>query len=457
MHIHFVGIGGIGMSGIAHILNQQGHTISGCDCDIYQKSIAHLTTMGCTIFDGNNNSQCQEETYDIVVYSTVTKNSPEIEHAIKKGSQALHRSIMLAELMKNKNSIAITGSHGKTTTTSLISHLFFENGDDPTFLIGGHLSQSGMNARYGKGSILITEADESDRSLLNLYPSLAIITNISSEHLDTYDNVHDIIHTMQQFIDRLPVHGAAIVGIDNFYIKTLLPQKKHLVITFGFDEQADWRAENIVLETHYSTFDLCHGSKKYKQVVMPMAGKYNILNALAACAAAHQNGMSIENIIVHLATFKGVDRRFSFHGMYKGAAVYDDYGHHPVEIENAITVARKKTEQNLTVIFQPHRYTRTQYLWNEFITLLATSSIDHLIITDIYAAGEQPLPGITGEALAIAIKNQNPAQKITYVPIDKQYTSLKQTLEQEISANGLMLFQGAGMLHKLAESLVISQ
>ncbi len=454
MRIHFVGIGGIGMSGIAHVLQRQGHIISGCDSNNNQKSIVQLQALGCSIFEGNDTNQCKNQDYDIIVYSSVVSQSPEIKRAQEKNIMTVHRSIMLAELMKSLYSIGITGSHGKTTTTSLLSHLLLENGDDPTFLIGGHLSDSGMNARYGKGRFLITEADESDRSLLNLFPSAAIITTISPEHLDTYNNVHDIMHTMQQFIDRLPFHGVAIIGIDNPFIKTLIPQKHHRLITFGCDEHADWRATNIILEPHSTTFDVHHKTELQTTITLPLAGHYNILNALAACAAAHHIGMPLQNIKQHLATFKGVDRRFSFHGTYKGAAIYDDYGHHPIEIKNALTVARQKTKGNLTVIFQPHRYTRTAYLWDDFVQTLAQAPTDHLIITDIYGAGEQILANITAQHLVESIKQSNPNKHVSYVPFDKHYTQLKQALEKfNHCQQDTLLFQGAGLLNLLAQDI----
>lgn len=447
--IHFVGIGGIGMSGLAHVLTMQGHTVSGCDKDLSQKSILHLQSIGCSIIEGHGSPECTEKTYDCLVYSSMTAHHQELVIAQKKGTFIVHRSIILAELMKKYKSIAITGSHGKTTTSALISHILIESHYDPTIIIGGHFTGTNCNARFGKGAYLVAEADESDRSLLHLFPSIAVITNISPEHLDVYENVHDITHTMQLFINRLPFDGTAIIGIDNPHLQTLLPQKNHRVITFGFHQSADVIITIKELQPQGSTFTIRHNNIDLGLFSIQLPGKHSLLNAAAAYAAAYVTGIPLQDIKKAIASFNGVERRFSFRGTFNNALVYDDYGHHPVEIENSLKVARQTTTGPLTVVFQPHRFTRTAFLWNDFITTFLKSSIDHLIITDIHAASEQAIDTISSHNLVEAIKKQHPSFSLSYVPLDDNFEAIKLSLKN--LSGGTLLFQGAGSLNRLAE------
>ncbi len=456
-HIHFVGIGGIGMSGIATILKYQGYIISGCDIDMEQKSITMLQEIGCSIFCGNNTPQCHDPSIDILVYSTmIPMNDPEIQAAQQRGIPTIPRALMLAELMRTKYSVAISGSHGKTTTTSLISHILIEAALDPTVIIGGHLTTISHNARIGKGDFLVAEADESDRSFLYLYATLAVVTNIDLEHLETYQNIEDIKQTFKQFLLNLPFYGAAILCADDEHIQSLLPIPTIKTILYGLSPRADWYATNINLQPSYSTFNLHHKSEDtpLTPVTLNMPGTHNILNALAAIALARELDIPLATITQALQTFQGVDRRFSYRGTFQGAELFDDYGHHPKEIECTLHVARRRAQKDLTVVFQPHRYIRTHKLWDHFIDTFLKSSINHLIITDLHPAGETPIPGVSGKQFAQALQARLPRFTVTYAPLDADFSSLKALLTRTAEANDLILLLGAGKINRLVKVLI---
>ncbi len=453
-HIHFVGIGGIGMSGIATILKFQGYIISGCDLDLDQSNIKNLQELGCTIFHGNNTPGCHNENIDILVYSSALKDdNPEIIAAQKRGIPTIPRALMLAELMRTKYSIAIAGSHGKTTTTSLISHILIEAQMDPTVIIGGHLKTISTNARIGEGDFLVAEADESDRSLLHLHATLAVLTNIDLEHLETYKDLDDVKQTFSHFLNNLPFYGKAIICIDDKNVRSLLPMPHIKTITYGFDTAADMYATNIMLNPDHSTFTVYHTNKKLGIVYFAMPGRHNLLNALGAIALALELHVPFKVIAQALTTFQGVDRRFTYRGTYKGAEVFDDYGHHPIEIMNTLHVARNRSKNNVTVVFQPHRYTRTKELWNDFINIFIDSDIDHLIITDIYPASEQPIDGITSKKLVETIQTYNPDFKVSYIPYEDNFEQIQQIIDTYTKENDLLLLLGAGKLTKLSISL----
>lgn len=458
LHLHFIGIGGIGMSGIATILRHQGYVISGCDADLEQPSITQLQQLGCVVHQGNNSAGCADDSIDIVVYSSAIKpDNPELLAAQAKGIPTIGRALMLAELMRTKYSIAISGAHGKTTTTSLISHILIEAECDPTVIIGGVLKSISTNARFGKGNFLVAEADESDRSLLHLQATLAVITNIDYEHVDTYKDLDDIKQTFIQFLNNLPFYGKAIVCVDDANIRSILPIPHIKTITYGIDHPADLQAAEIELQDSYSQFVLRQKGTTDQHVIINMPGRHNTLNALAAIAICQELGVPLTVITKALASFKGVERRFSFKGSYKGADFFDDYGHHPEEIRNTLLVARKRARGKLIVVFQPHRYTRTEKLWDQFITELSTGSIDHLIITDIYPASEAPIAHITSQALVAAIKQAHPACLITYAPYEPSFSAIKTSLEPLISENDLILLLGAGKMNYLAEELPLTK
>lgn len=455
-HVHFIGIGGIGMSGIATILKYQGYEVSGCDNDLDQKSISNLRALGCTIHQGNNTQQCHNPNIDILVYSSAIKpNNPEIIAAQQRGIPTIPRALMLAELMRTKYSIAIAGTHGKTTTTSLISHILIEAGLDPTVIIGGHLKNISTNARFGNGDFLVAEADESDRSLTRLQATIAIITNIDLEHLETYNNLDDIKETFKQFLNNLPFYGLAIICIDDPNIQSILPMPHIKTIKYGLNQQADLYASNIILNTDHTIFTVKQKNTKKPlgTIIFKMPGKHNICNALAAIALARELGVSFKNIATALGSFKGIERRFCYKGLFKGAEIFDDYGHHPKEIENTLIVAKKRTKKRLIVVFQPHRYTRTSKLWNYFMETFLNSNIDHLIVTDIYPASEPIIEGITSKRFVQEINQHNPKFSATYIPYEPNFFLIQQQLTTIINENDLILLLGAGKITNLAKFL----
>lgn len=457
-HIHFIGIGGIGMSAIALILQEQGYKVSGCDCNLKQKSVQKLKKLGCTVFEGNNSSQCHDTSIDIVVYSTaIRQDNPELIAAQKRGIPVVSRAQMLAELMRTKESIAVAGSHGKTTTSSLIAHVLIETDQDPTVVIGGHLQSIDSNARLGKSSLLVAEADESDRSFLLLPHSINVITNVDLEHLDTYRDLNDIKQTFVKFIENLPFYGRSIVCIDDTNTATIvanLPlQLQKKIITYGFSENSDFRVSKEILDAEKSTALLYYKNSRVGQFTVAMPGQHNLLNAVATLAVTNELGVPFEKTAAALATFRGVDRRFTFKGRYKGAELFDDYGHHPVEIENVLKVARKRSQSKLIVLFQPHRYTRTKALWNDFVKVLTQAPVDHLVITDIYPASEDPIDTITSERLVKTIQQAISPMKISYIPSDQNFTQIHEKLDSIVSQDDLVLFLGAGRINSLINHL----
>ena len=461
LHIHFVGIGGIGMSGIATILKHQGYTISGCDPDIMQDTIAPLKKIGCTVYHGNNSPSCDDSTIDTLVYipmyaTTINAVALEIERAQHRGIPTVSRAGMLAELMRTKYSIAVSGSHGKTTTTSLISHILIEAEIDPTIIVGGQLKNLSSNIRIGNGDCLVAEADESDRSFLQLLPSMAVVTNIDLEHLETYRDLDDIKKSFLQFISTLPLYGKAVICIDDENIRSLPIAAHTKTISYGIDHEADFYARNIILNPDHSLFTAYtkNNPDPLGHIMLPMPGKHNIYNCLAAIAVAHELEIPFASIQHSLTTFAGIERRFSFRGIYKGAEVFDDYGHHPKEIESTLLVARKRAKNKLIVVFQPHRYTRTQKLWTQFLDTFYNSPIDTLIITDIHSAGEQPLDSISSELLVQHIQSLNPPFSVRYASSHDDFVQVKTAIARSTQENDLVLFLGAGKVYHLAQDFV---
>ncbi len=459
-HIHFIGIGGIGMSGIATILKSQGYIISGCDLDLEQKNIHDLISLGCTVYQGNNTEECQNPSIDILVYSSaIQKNNQEILAAQKRGIPTIPRALMLAELMRTKYSIAIAGSHGKTTTTSMISHILIEAQTDPTVIIGGHLKNISTNARFGHGNFLVAEADESDKSLLRLSPTLAVITNINFEHIDVYRSIEDVRETFKSFLENIPFYGKAILCDDDANIDAILPLTTIKTIRYGYKSSSEIYAQDIILHKNFSTCTVWKqgSSQPLGALYLTMPGRHNLLNALAAITVCLELDIPFNTIMSALAQFKGIDRRFTYKGSYKGAAVFDDYGHHPNEIAQTLLVARKRAQNKLIVAFQPHRYSRTAGLWNEFINLFSQNAIDHLIITDIFPANEVPIADITSQRFVDELKKKNPHLSITYCPLDNDFTTIKRTVSLIIGPDDLLLLQGAGKMNKLVNYLELEK
>lgn len=454
-HIHFVGIGGIGMSGIAKILAYQGYIVSGCDLDIAQKNVIDLQKIGCLITAGHNTPACKNPQIDVLVYSSAIKSHhPELIAAQQRGIPTIRRAIMLAELMRTKFGIAIAGSHGKTTTTSLIAHILLQAQMDPTVIIGGHLKTISTNAQFGNGDFLVAEADESDRSLIHLHPTLAVITNIDLDHLETYSNLDDIRSTFNLFLQNIPFYGKAFLCIDDDQIRSLLPMPHIKTISYGLGPDAQIRAENVTLNIDHSTFTVYEKEIALGTILIAMPGRHNVQNALAAIGVALDLGISFATIAHALSSFAGVDRRFTLKGTFNGAELFDDYGHHPAEIKVTVEVACRRARNNLTMIFQPHRFTRTKALWHDFIQVLSDPRINRLIITDIYPASEDPIEGISAQKLVEALKDQCPDRAISYIPYETSLEKLKLFIEDSAQPHDLILLQGAGKINQLADLLI---
>jgi UDP-N-acetylmuramate--alanine ligase len=463
-HIHFMGIGGIGMSGIAEILRLQGYTVTGCDTSSNNKAIDHLRKIGCSI--ATHHDRCHIIDADVLVYSSaIDHKNPEIVAALEKGIPVIPRALMLAELMRTKFSIAVSGAHGKTTTTSLIAHIFIEAPQNPTVIIGGVLKNINNNAHLGDSDLLIAEADESDRSLLYLNPTMAVVTNIDAEHLDTYKDIDDIKDTFKNFLSRIPFYGKAILCIDDPHIQALLPLPHINVVKYGLTEKADIMGEICQLNPSSSIFNIysnkidpisqARHKRLLGQVTLNIPGAHNVLNALAATALCLEFDMPFITIATALETFKGVERRFEFKGIFRGADIFDDYGHHPTEIRQTLIVANRRKQKNLHVVFQPHRFTRTQKLWDDFVDLFAATNDDYIIkalyITDIYPASEQPIANITGNELVKAIKEKKPELCIHHIAA---YTEIAQKIEATLAEGDLLITIGAGKVNQVGEALL---
>lgn len=398
--IHFVGIGGIGMSGIAEVLVNLGYRVTGSDLsatDLTQR----LAGLGANIFLGHHASHLGES--DVVVISTAVKaDNPEVQEAHRRNIPVIPRAEMLAELLKMKLSIAVSGSHGKTTTTSMIATVLAAGGLDPTMVIGGKLASIGSNAKIGDGEVIVAEADESDGSFLKLSPSLTVITNVDLEHLDYYRDINDIIEAFLKFANIVPFYGASIICYDDKNIQVMLPRIKRRFITYGLNAGADYRASNIIYAGQGSRFSVAYRGQVLGDVSLNVPGLFNIYNSLAAIAAARELDMTFPLIQEGLQRFMGVHRRLEVKGKAKGITVIDDYGHHPTEIRATLAAARQAWGGKPIVVFQPHRFTRTKALFTEFLTAFSDAAV--VLVTDIYPAGEEAIPGVSGASLCAAIK-----------------------------------------------------
>jgi len=458
-HLHFVGINGIGMSGIAKILHKEGYTVSGCDLASDKSNVQELIESSCQISNQHGSTICNDPSISIVVYSSdIAYDNTELVAARKKKIPTVKRAVILAEIMRTKFSIGVAGSHGKTTTTSLIAHILIEADFDPTVIVGGVLNNINNNARHGVGKYAVVEADESDRSLLLLPVTLGIITNIDFEHTNIYENIDDVAETFKTYLEQLPFYGKAIISTDDINIAKILPHLSCQTITYGTTNQAQIQAVNIKLNADNSYFDIIDNKTNslLGSIYIPMPSMYNVLNAIAAIATALEIDIPFRTIAKSLTTFKGIDRRFTYKGtmVTPTVEIFDDYGHHPTEIFNSLITAQRKTKNKLIVVFQPQRYTRTYHLWDEFVKVFATSEIDHLILTDIYPANEAPIENITTERLANEIQKLANHMKVQYISFDQNLEKIKEYIEDIIDDNDLVLLLGAGKINMLAEKLL---
>lgn len=458
-HFHFVGINGIGMSGIAKILHKQGHIISGCDLGLDTTNIQELIDVGCKISHEHNATICNNPSIDTVVYSSdVSFNNQELINARNRGIKTIQRAMALAEILQSKFSIGVAGSHGKTTTTSMLGHILNYAQTDPTIIVGGIMHNIKNNAHFGMGKYAVAETDESDRSHLLLPISMAILTSVDYEHANIYKNIQDVMNTFTQFINQLPDQAKAIVCLDDKNIQAMMSKITATTITYGTTNQVDIQAINIKLYPDYSTCTIIDNrTKKNLGIIsVPMPSIYNVLNAVGAITAALELNIPFEIITKALTCFKGVDRRFTYKGNMSNSKIeiFDDYGHHPTEIYHSLITARRKAKNKLIVVFQPQRYTRTYHLWDEFIHTFQSADIDYLIITDIYPASETPIEGITGKRLVEEILKKHSSCKISYIPYQEDLLNIKNVIIKIAENQDLILFLGAGKVNKLAQQLL---
>src|SRR5271154_4568777 len=447
--VHFIGIGGIGMSGIAEILLNLGNTVSGSD--LRSTSITErLASLGATIFEGHAAANVVGAGV-VVTSSAVNERNPEVIEARRRKIPVIQRAEMLAELMRLKYGIAIAGMHGKTTTTSMIATVLAAGGLDPTVVVGGRVDALGSNARLGKSQYLVAEADESDRSFLKLSPILAVVTNLDREHMDCYRDMADVEQAFVEFMDKVPFYGATTACLDNDLLAAALSRVGRRVLTYGASPKADFvvralpgLASDADAQIR-SRFEVVFGEQVLGPFELHVPGRHNVLNAAAAVAIAAQLELAPEQIAQGLKDFRGVDRRFQLKGCVRGVAVIDDYGHHPTEITATLSAARECGYKKLHVIFQPHRYTRTRDLLAEFAT--AFDEADSVQVLDIYAASEEPIDGVNAKALVDAICREG----VTYATSFQEAASDTARVAREGDA---VLTLGAGSVSQVAATVV---
>ena len=448
--VHIVGIGGISMSGIAKVLLQRGINVSGSDIE-ENDQVAILKNMGADIHIGHRKENIQDA--DAVVYTNAVSNdNVELKKARESNIKIYKRAQFLSELFKNKATIAVTGTHGKTTTTSMLASIFIQANLDPSVMVGGNLDIINGNIKNGKGEDFITEADESDGSLIFFDPKYAVITNIELDHFNYYNNEKEVVKKYEEFIDKVPPNGAIVLW-DNILDKyPKLIEIHPNTTTYGINK-GDYTAKNIRLNSYNSSFDLYIGNNKEVEINLNVPGKHNILNALAAFSISHMRGLSIEEIAVGLEHYKGVKRRFEKKGEYNGALIIDDYAHHPTEIINTIETAVRTSPNKLYAIFQPHRYSRTKNLMEEFS--LSFDNVDELILTDIYSASEKPIPGINSKKLFELIEKRKQTESLkTNIKYISDFKDINDYLKNNLKKGDLLLTIGAGNVYEIGEELV---
>lgn len=477
--IHFVGIGGAGMSGIAEVLKNLGYEVRGSDLK-ESETTGRLESLGINITIGHT-AENVKDAHVVVISSAISSDNPEVIAAREQSIPVIPRAEMLAELARLKYGVLVAGAHGKTTTTSLIASILASGRLDPTVVIGGRLKGIGSNAMLGRGEFLVAEADESDGSFLKLSPTIAVITNIDREHLDFFKSIDELKNAFLSFVNKVPFYGLSILCADNEHIKELLPKIQRRFITYGLGQGLDLVAKNIKIEGLKSKFEAVLGGESLGFFEVPLPGVHNVYNSLAAIGVASELGLDMNIVNVALKSFSGVQRRFEFKSEISGIRVFDDYGHHPTEIMATLKAAKEAMIQNsklktprprslpdgrqtgakrgrqnsrregrLVVLFQPHRYTRTRDLLNDFFGAFADA--DRVILTDIYPAGEKPIDGINSEVLFKGIKDR--ARDIVYI---KDRTEILGYLRRELNSGDTLLTLGAGDVWKLGEEFIKSK
>ena len=450
--VHFVGIGGSGMSGIAEVMLSLGYRIQGSDIKP-NKQTRRLEKQGATIFIGHAEDHIRDADA-VVVSSAVDETNPEVAAAREQRMPVVQRAEMLAELMRFRYSIAVAGTHGKTTTTSLVASVLAEGGLDPTFVIGGRLKSADANARLGQGQYLVAEADESDASFVHLKPMLAVVTNIDADHMSTYDgDIERLRDGFIEFLHNLPFYGLAVVCSDDPGVREVMGRTGRAVLTYGLGEDADLRAKNVEFDGGVTRFDVIRGSDKPDlKISLRLPGLHNVRNALAAIAIAEELQVADDAVVSALGKFEGIDRRFQRLGDVETAAgkvmLIDDYGHHPTEVAATMAAARSGwPDKRVVLVFQPHRYTRTRDLMDDFAQVL--SEADVLVLLDVYAAGEAPISGADGRAIARAVRSRGAVEPVFVESLQELPTVLGDVL-----ADGdLVLTMGAGDIGAFAAEL----
>ncbi len=446
-HIHFVGIGGVGMSGIAEVLLTLGYRVTGSDAR-RGETVERLERLGAKVFLGH--AATHVEGAHVVVYSSaVARDNVEVAAARQRGIPVIARAEMLAELMRLKYGIAIAGTHGKTTTTSMVAAVMGAGGFDPTVVVGGRVHGLGTNARLGQGEFLVAEADESDGSFLKLSPTIAVVTTVDAEHLDHYADLDAIVAAFLAFVNKVPFYGAVVVCLDDPNLQRMMPAIEKRVVTYGLEATAELTARRLQFAEMRSTFEVVHRGAPLGLVSLQVPGRHNVLNALAAAAVGLDLEVPFEKIQSALVAFAGVQRRFQIRGEVDGVLVVDDYGHHPAEIRATLAAAKAGFDRRVITVFQPHRYTRTQHLHNDFLTAFYQSDV--LIVMDIYAAGEAPIVGVHARDLAAGIVAHG-HREVHYMGGDR--AAIVDYLCESTRPGDLVLTLGAGDVGQLGGELL---
>ena len=444
--IHFVGIGGSGMSGIAEVLVNLGYHVSGSDLH-HSDATRHLKRLGAKIFRGHNAHHVAAADV-VVVSSAVQPGNPEIVEARRLKIPTIPRAEMLAEIMRMKYGVAVAGAHGKTSTTAMIAIVLTAGGLDPTVVIGGRVKALRSGAKLGGGEFMVAEADESDGSFLKMKPTIAVVTNIDREHLDHYKNLGEIQEAFVRFLSRVPFYGAAVVCLDEPNLRAILPRIDRKVVTYGLSDDADLVATDLVFDGFTSSYVARWRGEKLGSIRLPVPGRHSVYNSLAAVATGLELDIAFGKIAKALARFQAVDRRFQFKGEAFGATVIDDYGHHPTEIEATLAAAREGFGARVVVAFQPHRYSRTRALLEEFGRAFALA--DRVVVTSVYAAGEKPLPSVDGAAVADALVRHG-HRAVYYEPrLDK----IPNRLKDLVLPGDVVMTLGAGDIWKVGDAFL---
>lgn len=441
---HFIGIGGVGMSGLARILLEKGYPVSGSDLAASEIT-ARLEKLGARIFQGHDESYLSPQVERVIISSAIKADNPELKKARLQGIPVLLRAELLAQLMEEQKAIAVAGSHGKTTTSSMIAWCLEANGLDPTIAIGGEVTNLGENAKLGAGEYIVAEADESDGSFLKLYPQIAVVTNIEDDHMDYYGELGNLVQAFDDFIRLVPRTGFTVLFNDS-PITAALGEGHQRVITYGSNPDAHYRAVQLELTPTSSKATIQYKGTYLGKLEMKIPGKHNIFNGLAAVAVCSELGIPFGKIIEALASFSGAKRRFEYVGTCRGARIVDDYAHHPTEIKATLEAARQLNPRSLWAVFQPHRYTRTEQLHEEFGR--AFNEADHVVISDIYSAGEEPIPGISPQLIVDAVDSTRSTAR--HIPCQERIVEF---LRDNCHEGDLILTLGAGDIWQVSREL----